>query len=283
MGFRLVECSFCNKNFPRQNGKINEAKKFDWKQFCSPNCLAKSKMSGKILYCSNPKCNKKFYRKLNQFRKSRLNRSFCSCSCAATVNNSKFPKRKAKIIKCNWCNKEFKGGGAKYCSKKCKNKAQTLTRKEIQKKIREFYRINGRIPLKIEFSHYNAAQERFGSWNKAIKAAGFQPNPVMFAKKHIANDGHICDSFAEKIIDDWLYFNNIKHQRNIPYPSSPYTADFLINGKLVEFFGLSGELEEYDKNIKIKEDLAKKYKLNLVKIYPKDLFPKNRLSEIIKI
>jgi hypothetical protein len=39
-------------------------------------------------------------------------------------------------------------------------------------------------------------------------------------KKYIAKDGHKCDSFAEKIIDDWLYSNNVEHQRNIPYPNS---------------------------------------------------------------
>ena len=106
---------------------------------------------------------------------------------------------------------------------------------------------------------------------------------MLFAKKFIAKDGHICDSFAEKIIDDWLYSNNVEHQRNIPYPNGSYTADFLIKGELIEFLGLNGELKEYDKNTKLKEKLAEKHKLKLIKIYPKDLFPVNHLSEIIKI
>ena len=105
----------------------------------------------------------------------------------------------------------------------------------------------------------------------------------MFAKKYIADDGHKCDSFAEKIIDDWLYCRDIKHQRNIPYPNSPYTVDFLIKGKFVEFLGLNGELQKYDKNTKLKEKLARKYRLKLIKIFPNDLFPINRLSEIIRI
>ncbi|MDO8663680.1 MAG: hypothetical protein Q7K28_02490 [Candidatus Wildermuthbacteria bacterium] len=128
-----------------------------------------------------------------------------------------------------------------------------------------------------------AAQATFGTWNKAIEAAGFEPNPVMFSKKYIANDGHKCDSFSEKIIDDWLYSNDIEHQRNIPYPKSLYTADFLINGRFVEFFGLCGELKQYDKNTKLKEKLAAKHRIELIKIFPKDLFPINRLSQIIKI
>ena len=185
--------------------------------------------------------------------------------------------------RCVYCNKEFKGDAKKYCSKRCKDVGRTLTEEKIRKQIQKFYKVNGRIPVKIEFAYYNAAQERFGSWNKAIKATGFEPNPVMFAKKHIANDGHKCDSFAEKVIDDWLSSNSIEHQRNIPYPNSRYTVDFLVGKKFIEFFGLNGELKKYDKNTRIKKELAKRYKISLIKIYPKDLFPINRLEKIIKI
>lgn len=210
---------------------------------------------------------------------------YCSRSCSVRTNNQKFPKRKKKIVKlkCKSCGKRFiREGQSFYCSRKCKNKDQIISKKEICKQIKNFYKKHYRIPLKREFAHYSAARNRFGTWNKAIEATGFKSNPVIFAKKYIANDGHICDSFTEKIIDDWLYSNYIKHKRNVPYPNSAYTADFLIKGKFVEFLGLSGELKEYDKNVKIKERLAEKYKLKLIKIYPKDLFPVNRLSEIIK-
>jgi len=133
----------------------------------------------------------------------------------------------------------------------------------------------------MEFPYYNAAQDRFGSWNKAIEAAGFKPNPVKFSKNYFAKDGHIYNSFAEKIIDDWLLSKRIKHQRNVPYPNSLYAADFQIKKRFVEFFGLDGELKKYDKITKLKEKLARKHNLKLIKIYPKDLFPVNRLSEIL--
>ena len=176
----------------------------------------------------------------------------------------------------------------KYCSRECAalvhKREETDIKKEVLDKIKSFYNQKRRIPVKREmYGLYKRARKVFGTWNKAIEATGFKPNPVMFAKKYIANDGHICDSFAEKIIDDWLYFNNIEHQRNIPYPNSPYTADFLINGKFVEFLGLNGEIKQYDKNTRLKEKLAEKHRLKLIKIFPKDLFPINRLSQIIKI
>jgi hypothetical protein len=286
MTLPAVNCGFCNKKFSRSIGRINEAKKFGWKQFCSPNCLAKSKIAGKILSCANPNCNKKVFRLLNQFRKSISGRIFCSPLCAAIVNN--FSRRKIKI--CSICGKQFYGE-RKYCSKLCRSKvvnprkkSEDEKQKGILKKIKIFYVSEGRIPTKKEKPGLaRRAQAVFGTWNKAIESAGFEPNPVMFAKKYIAKDGHKCDSFAEKIIDDWLYFNKIEHQRNIPYPNSSYTADFLVKRKFVEFLGLNGEIEQYDKNTKLKEKLAEKHKLKLIKIFPKDLFPRNRLSEIIKI
>ncbi len=139
------------------------------------------------------------------------------------------------------------------------------------------------IPLKREYRHYNAARLRFGTWNKAIKAAGFNPNPVLFAKKHIANDGHKCDSVAEKIIDDWLYARKIKHQINVPYPgNNSFTADFVVGNNWIEFFGLSGELNSYDRLKKQKLKIAKSLNLRLIAIYPNDLFPKCRLDTIFR-
>ncbi len=68
--------------------------------------------------------------------------------------------------------------------------------------IKKFYRANKRIPLKREIGETRVYRQNFGTWNNAIRSAGFDPNPVRFAKKFIANDGHHCDSFTEKVIDD---------------------------------------------------------------------------------
>jgi len=285
MSLIKVTCTTCGKIYLRPVGRVNEAKKFGWKQYCSRECQNQAKVTKIEKLCGNPNCNRKVSRLLNQFKKSDSGRIFCSQSCAAVVNNSK--RRKIKI--CPVCGEEF-SGLQKHCSRRCyanflrsKPGVIKISKAQIITEIQKFYKKNGRIPLKMEYLHYNAARDRFGSWNKAIEAAGFKSNPVKFSKKYIAKDGHICDSFTEKIIDDWLYSQNIKHQRNVPYPNSPYTADFLIKGKFIEFFGLSGELEEYDRIKKRKEKLAEKYKLKLIKIYPKDLYPINHLFRIIKI
>lgn len=284
MNLVKLSCAFCGKKFFRPTGRVNEAKKFGWKQFCSAKCLANSKITGLKLSCSNPECNKRFFRQLREIKK--VKRSFCSQSCAAVVNN--LPRRKIKT--CPICGKQF-CGERKYCSNFCrsrvinpKKKSESEKRQGILNRIKTFYKTQGRIPIKKEKPGLaRGAQAVFGTWNKAIEAAGFEPNPVRFAKKYISNDGHKCDSFAEKIIDDWLYSKNIQHQRGVPYPYSAYTADFQVDGKFIEFFGLSGELEEYDKNTKLKEELSERYNLKLIKIYPKDLFPVNKLAKILKV
>lgn len=287
MNFKKVKCSFCGRKFSKSIGRIHEAKKLGWKFYCSLDCNHKARTKQKVFKCSNPKCNHVFSRAPNDAKTQNL---FCSQTCAAIINN-KARAVKTKIKNCPTCNKTFYST-RKYCSKNCyakiANHARKIPSEEYRQKIihriTSFYNQNGRIPVKKEFyGMYLTARKLFGTWNNAIKAAGFEPNPVMFSKIHTAKDGHRCDSLTEKIIDDWLFKNNIKHERNIFYPNSRYTADFKIDNKFIEFFGLKGKLKNYDKNLKIKERIAKQNKIELIKIYPKDLFPKNNLSKIIKI
>ncbi len=202
---------------------------------------------------------------------------YCSQRCSALVTNL---TRKKKVRICPACRKEFTESRI-YCSYDCvpRHKSKYSERIVIQQ-IEKFYKEHKRIPVKREmYGAYKVARKYFGTWNYAIKAAGFAPNPVMFAKKYIANDGDKCDSLAEKIIDDYLSARNIKHVRNFPYPGDKkFTVDFKVSNFWIEFFGLSGELKRYDEIKEEKLLLAKKENLNLIKIYPRDLFPMNKLS-----
>lgn len=158
------------------------------------------------------------------------------------------------------------------------------SKKDLIDKIHMFYKEHGRIPLKDDFNSYLVYQQRFGSWNNAIKAAGFEPNQVLFSKKFTASDGHICDSFTETIIDDWLSNNKIVHDKNFNYGRTKFTADFFIAPNiLIEFFGLAGTMKHYDKIIAIKRKLCRKLNFKLIEIYPKDIRPKNKLRSLIKV
>lgn len=222
-----------------------------------------------ILVCENSLCGKVFQRKTSGISKH----NYCSCSCSVTVNNKTHPRNPGVLKICAYCNKNFKSR-KKYCSRKCKDLGESISAKDLISQMKDFVRKNGRIPFKQEYVHSHAARLRFGSWNRAIEAAGFVSNPVMFARKYIAKDGDKCDSLAEKIIDDYLSKRSIKHIRNFPYPGNEgFTVDFKVEDFWIEFFGLSGELRRYDELKERKLKLTKRYKLKSIEIYPKDIFP----------
>lgn len=255
---------------------MKENTKRDWKVFCSQHCLSLSRTTSKIYICSRPGCGKKFRRTTSDFKK--IKNPFCSTSCSAKFYNS---FKKKRIRTCPNCGKSFTESRI-YCSPKCIPKHESKYTKEVVLKIiSDFFIKNDRIPVKREmYACYHVARTFFGSWNNAIEAAGFVPNPVMFAKKYIAKDGDKCDSLAEKIIDDYLSRRKIRHIRSYPYPGKDgFTVDFKIGKFWIEFFGLSGQLKRYDHLKRRKLRLVKNLGINLIKIYPKDLFPVNKLSD----
>jgi hypothetical protein len=305
-------CYYCGKIFQVSLKRYNESNKKNWKFYCSLACQGKNKNRTVELICSNPSCKNIFKRLLSEVGKYG---NYCSNSCAAKVSNklrrgsyvyktnkinsenkstTKKPIPTNKIIRINeiklcgnpLCSKII-SGNKNFCSNICQGetlkKSNETYRQEVIETIKTFVLVHNRIPTKKEVSStYKKAAKGFGSWNKAIKAAGFKPNPVMFAYKHYANDGHLCDSFAEMIIDNWLTSNQIEHKIHIPYPENhKLKADFIVGDIWIEYFGLHGEVRKYDKLVKQKLKLIKKHRINLIQIYPKDLFPKNKLDEVL--
>ena len=278
-----VFCSHCGNKFSRYRGRVNEAVKFGWKQYCSNKCQYEARLTGANYICQT--CDKTIWRTPKETRTNKTKRFFCTTSCAAIYNNrirsETIPKKFCKI-----CNKQIPRSQI-YCSYTCANYPRKRTieslQKEVLSKIRKFYNLNKRIPVKKEmYDAYKKSRRAFGAWNKAVKAAGYEPNPVMFAKRYVARDGHQCDSFAEKIIDEWLYSKNIPHERSVPYPEEHrLTCDFVINKIFVEFFGLEGAVRNYDRLVALKRELSKKHKLKLIEIKPIHLFPKNKLDDIL--
>lgn len=155
--------------------------------------------------------------------------------------------------------------------------------KDLLRRIQDFHAEHGRIPLKREFNAWDSYALHFRSWNAAIEAAGFSPNPVLFSRKFLALDGHRCDSFSESIIDDWLFEHGIAHERHVLYGATKFTADFRIGSSiLLEFFGLAGVHANYDANIARKRSLARKMGYELIEVYPEDLYPTHRLATLLK-
>lgn len=285
MKLTKVKCHNCDKNFYRPRGRFNEALRLGWKQYCSNKCQFEARLTGSNYLCQT--CHKTIWRTPKETLASNTQRFFCSASCAAIFNNNlrgeALPKNFCRHPDCD---KQIPRDQL-YCSQihgtySRKRTAESL-KKEVLRKIKEFEKLNGRIPVKKEmYGPYSKARDVFGTWNKAVEATGFKPNPVMFANRYLAKDGHWCDSLAEKIIDEWFRSKGIAHERSVPYPEfKKMTCDFVVGKYFIEFFGLAGELREYDRLVKLKRGLAKKYRLKLVEIKPVHLFPKNKLDQVL--
>lgn len=275
MSQSYVSCTNCRIVYLKENKYINENLKLSNNSYCSSLCQYSFKSNKKEFMCENLRCNKKFKRQPSDIS----SHNYCSRSCAAIINNTKFPKN-VVVRNCYYCGVRILQY-RKYCSSECRSNALTVSKQEVVRRIRKFYERCRRIPVKREmWGIYKPARKFFGTWNNAIEAAGFKPNPVMFADNCVAHDGHFCNSIAEKTIDDYLYEKGIEHERSISYPEGSYTADFRIGNKLIEYFGLAGEHKRYDELRRIKQKIAKSYRLNLIEIYPQDLYPFCKLDNI---
>jgi len=93
----------------------------------------------------------------------------------------------------------------------------------------------------------------------------------------------MADSISERIVDNWLHDHGLVHEKNKKYPNSKMNCDFyLIDHDIwIEYFGLIG-VEEYDKGVEIKKDVAKDNGLTLISLTPDDLYPTIGLDNIFK-
>jgi len=179
--------------------------------------------------------------------------------------------------------KNLELGRTEEAERKSAEARRIYTKEKLIKKIKEFVEREGRIPTKNEFVNdsscpdYVTYRYYFGTWNNAIKAAGYEPNERWFSssKDLFAKDGHLCKSISEIIIDDWLSENNIFHFREIPYPEGRYCCDFVVRDIFIEFFGLAGAFNVfpyYNEIMKKKKEMCKKYNIRLIELYEKDLY-----------
>lgn len=285
---KKVFCTNCSRPIFRSAGRINENLKFGHNFYCSIKCLSEYRTKKQKLVCENSFCNKRFLREPSDISPH----NYCSRSCAAKVNGKKYPKRKARVKICAnvLCDRQFKGK-AKYCSIKCASLArQRYTRQDLIDIIKLFVDKIERVPVKRELKEVaDACAHLFGSWNKDIIAAGFQPNRSHSQRMYRctntkALDGHMCDSTSEAIIDDWFTANGIPHKRNVSYPETNHKADWSIeNGKVfIEYFGLANDSPRYDRAMQKKIQLCQSHKIKLIEIYPSDLYPKACLDSRLR-
>lgn len=119
----------------------------------------------------------------------------------------------------------------------------------------------------------------FGSWFQALVAAGVLDGDaarMTRGTRCIALDGHVCHSLGEKTIDDLLHRFGVPHEREPRYPGHGFRGDFLVNGTIVEYRGLSGD-PAYDAKQQRKRDAADQAGLRVVDVLPSDVVSDTRL------
>ena len=132
-------------------------------------------------------------------------------------------------------------------------------------------------------------KENYDSWFALLVDAGIFKEGVRRLPRGticLAEDGHTCLSIAEKTIDDWMFRNKIKHEKEPKYPRNKdinpkqlLRADWKVGKIYIEYFGLKGNID-YDEKILLKKELVVKAKLELIEIYHKDLKDLNKKIKI---
>ncbi len=134
--------------------------------------------------------------------------------------------------------------------------------------------------------------DTFGSWLQALILAGVLKDGTHQTSRGvrcIAIDGHICNSLAEKTVDDWLYSHDISHEKEPLYPYharlNPYKmrADWKTQDILIEYAGLMDE-PDYAAKMKAKQEIAIEFGLSLIILEPKHILDlDHKLMNLIDI
>ncbi|MDI6816014.1 MAG: hypothetical protein QME41_02325 [Actinomycetota bacterium] len=220
----------------------------------------------------------------------RGNAKFCSRSCSAAFGNQVRKKEQVSNLICHKCGHEFyrkpslNRSRTNYCSEWCFREAsgRAFSKGEILRLIQDFVDKQGRIPTQVEFSRKrgwlnpSTVVGHFGSWNKAIAEAGFQPNSASIGYMCFARDGHLCRSYSELLIDDWLTDNGIGHDKEVKYPGSRLVADWKVGNIFIEYLGIDMQRDNaisrnYLETLERKRRICLALGVRLLEIRPFDL------------
>lgn len=118
-----------------------------------------------------------------------------------------------------------------------------------------------------------------GAWGEWLAKSGLLGEGWRPSRGYVstANDGHLCRSLLERIIDDFFFGAGISHEPEPPYPYDPalnphgMRADWkLADGTFVEAAGLMTEAD-YAEKIAKKQALAAKHGIGLLILTHADL------------
>lgn len=153
--------------------------------------------------------------------------------------------------------------------------------------IQRFYLKNKKIPHRkdfdgdIEFPSCTTLERVFGSWNKAIEAAGYTPNNQDgFGTRTTGLDGILYRSKAEAYFCDTYLYSKYTYDVEPKYPNSNWMYDWYIR-ELDLYIELDGEIRP--ERTKEKIEANKQLDRNCLFIKTKDIYKDDNLEELIQV
>lgn len=159
----------------------------------------------------------------------------------------------------------------------------------IDKKLNELINEFGSFPsekellFRGEWAIKNRLCNKYGSIVKAKLAYGYNDGIIQ------AKDGHFCDSFSEKIVDDYLFGCSIAHKRGVKLTFADVKAvpDFIVsNNVIIEVLYCDYRLppinkieEKYIARYLKKRNAYLENNIILVEVFPNDLKSTGALGE----
>jgi len=145
------------------------------------------------------------------------------------------------------------------------------TKEEVIESIKRFYEKNGKIPeynnfenTNLEYPSNSAVTRYFGTWNKAIEAAGFTANyNDGMGQRAIAKDGILYRSLAEVHFVNNFLFEKEEYEYEKPYGNGWFSDFYLPKHSL--YVEIDGGLRPYRIEEKIQFCKDNNLKLKVVK------------------
>jgi hypothetical protein len=151
-------------------------------------------------------------------------------------------------------------------------------REDIISTIQDFTNINGDIPQQIDFRYssiypaYQVVSKKFGSWNKAIEAAGYIPHLNSgWGIETKAKDNVIYRSKLEAYFVDHFLFEKEEYEYEKPYGNGWYFDFYLLKRDV--YIEITGGLRP--ERFQEKKDFCKLNNLNCLFLHQEDIYRKN--------
>jgi len=162
-----------------------------------------------------------------------------------------------------------------YIARKVDFKSGDFSKEKARERALKFFELYNKSPSSRDTYVYSwlyndkIIKENFNTWNKFLEYCNLPLNNVGYGNNSKALDGTVCRSNLEVYFINNILLNNYQYEYEKPYVNSSRVSDFYLP-KYTLYIELAGGLRP--EVIKEKIELSKKQKLNLLVLYPRQIY-----------